>query len=544
MYKIFLFFFCFSFSFSQNEKDVLFTVSDSPVYVEEFHRVYNKNIDLIKDSDQRDVQTYLDLFINYKLKLAEAYSLDLHKENAYLKELNKYAKQLQNSYLTDKKTEEKFLKEAYERTKYEVKVSHVLIRYSESDKDSIKVIQKLKNFRNDFLELNIDNFNKKHNKNNEFIVEDLGYFSAFKMIYNFENVAYDTQIGEVSLPFKTRFGYHIIKVHDKRPSLGEINVGHIMIYKSKENSVEKINSVLDSINKGASFEYLAKKYSEDKNSSFKGGRLNSFSSGQINSIPFENAAFKLKNPGDISEVVETKYGWHIIKLYSKKNIQSYEEIKYELLNKLKKSSRFDFISDSFYESLLTKYNLNYENKELKYFDSIVDNSLLNANWSMPEGISDKRNMISILNSTYSLLDFADYLENNQSKNPKKSLYNVLREKYRSFLNLKMLKIYKDNLEKENADYRNVLNEYREGLLLFNLMQDKIWTYNESDSLKLKDFFYKNSVNYKSFESDKGKIIGDYQEKLELEWIKELKLKYPVLINKKALRRIKKMYSYE
>jgi peptidyl-prolyl cis-trans isomerase SurA len=231
-------------------------------------------------------------------------------------------------------------------------------------------------------------------------------------------------------------------------------------------------------------------------------------------------------------------------LYSKKNIQSYEEIKYELLNKLKKSSRFDFISDSFYESLLTKYNLNYENKELKYFDSIVDNSLLNANWSMPEGISDKSNMVAILNNNYSLLDFADYLENNQSKNPNESIPNLLREKYRSFLNLKMLKIYKDNLEKENADYRNVLNEYREGLLLFNLMQDKIWTYNESDSLKLKDFFNKNSTSYKSFESDKGKIIGDYQEKLELEWIKELKLKYPVLINKKAFRRIKKMYSYE
>tara|TARA_B100000073_G_scaffold84065_3_gene64637 strand:+ start:4881 stop:6509 length:1629 start_codon:yes stop_codon:yes gene_type:complete len=542
MFKIFLFFFFFS--FSHNEKDVLFTVNNNPVYVDEFHRVYNKNIDLIKDSDQRDVQAYLDLFINYKLKLAEAYSLDLHKENNYLKELNKYAKQLQNSYLTDKETEEKFLKEAYERTKYEVKVSHVLIRHRESDKDSIKVIEKLKNFRNDFLTLNIENFNKKHNKNNEFIVEDLGYFSAFKMIYNFENIAYDTQIGEVSLPFKTRFGYHIIKVHDKRPSLGEINVGHIMIYKSKENSVDKINSVLDSINKGVSFEYLAKKYSEDKNSSFKGGRLNSFSSGQINSIPFENAAFKLKNIGDISEVVETKYGWHIIKLYSKKNIKSFEEIKYELLNKLKKSSRFDFISDSFYESLLTKYNITYENKELKYFDSIVDSSFLNANWRMPEGISDDINMVSILNSTYSLLDFADYLENNQSKNPKKSLRNVLREKYRSFLNLKMLNIYKGNLENENSDYRNVLNEYREGLLLFNLMQDKIWTYNESDSLKLKDFFNKNSTSYESFESDKGKIIGDFQEKLELEWIEELKSKYPVIINKKAFRRIKKVYANE
>ena len=117
MNKIFFFFFFFSFSFSQNEKDVLFSVNDSPVYVDEFHRVFNKNIDLIKDSDQRDVETYLDLFINYKLKLAEAYRLDLQKDNNYLKELNKYAKQLQNSYLTDKETEEKFLKEAYERTK-------------------------------------------------------------------------------------------------------------------------------------------------------------------------------------------------------------------------------------------------------------------------------------------------------------------------------------------------------------------------------------------------------------------------------------------
>ena len=211
MNKIFFFFFFFSFSFSQNEKDVLFSVNDSPVYVDEFHRVYNKNIDLIKDSDQRDVQTYLDLFINYKLKLAEAYRLDLQKDNNYLKELNKYAKQLQNSYLTDKETEEKFLKEAYERTKYEVKVSHILIRQSESDKDSIKVIEKLKNIRNDFLIFDIENFNKKLNKSDEFIVEDLGYFSVFKMIYNFENVAYDTEIGQVSLPFKTKFGYHLIE---------------------------------------------------------------------------------------------------------------------------------------------------------------------------------------------------------------------------------------------------------------------------------------------------------------------------------------------
>lgn len=193
---------------------------------------------------------------------------------------------------------------------------------------------------------------------------------------------------------------------------------------------------------------------------------------------------------------------------------------------------------------MKKYNLNYENKELKYFDSIVDNSLLNANWRMPQGIDDKTKMVFILDSAYSLLDFAKYLENNQSKNSKKSLHDILRQNYRSFLNSKMLKIYKDNLENENSDYRNVLNEYREGLLLFNLMQDKIWTYKESDSLKLKSFFDKNSTDYKSFRSDKGKIIGDYQDKLESDWVNELKLKYPVQINKKALRRLKKVYTNE
>ena len=540
MNKIFLFFFFFSFSFSQNEKDVLFSVNDSPVYVDEFHRVYNKNIDLIKDSDQRDVQTYLDLFINYKLKLAEAYRLDLQKDNNYLKELNKYAKQLQNSYLTDKETEEKFLKEAYERTKYEVKVSHVLIRHSESEKDSIKVIEKLKNFRNDFLKLNIDNFNKKHNKNNKYIVEDLGYFSAFKMIYEFENIAYKTDVNDVSFPFRTKFGYHILKVNDKRISLGEINVGHIMIYKNKKDSNKKINNILDSINSGTSFEYLAKKYSEDKNSSFKGGRLNPFSSGQINSIPFEKAAFNLKNKGDYSKPIETKYGWHIIKLYSKNDTKSYDDIKYELLNKLKKSSRFNFISDSFYYSLLKKYNLDYDNKALTYFNSIIDASFFEKNWKIPEDLDEEKSLVTIINKTFSYLDFATYLEENQSKNSNMISDDFIKDKYKSFLNSEMLEVYKNNLENDNAEYRGVLKEYREGLLLFNLMQDKIWTYNESDSLKLKEFYTTNKSEYNSFEEDRGKIIGDFQDNLERNWIKELKTKYSVNINNKSVRRLKKI----
>ena len=544
MKKIILFFLSASLSFAQNQKEVLFTVNSDPVYVDEFNRVYNKNIDLIKNSDQRDINNYLDLFINYKLKLAEAYHLNYDNQDSYKKELNKYAKQLQNSYLTDKQTEEEFLKEAYERTKFEIKVSHVLIRFDGADRDSSTVINKLNTLRDPFSRMELVEFNKKFNTQNDLIVEDLGYFSAFKMLYEFENIAYKTEINEVSEPFKTKFGYHIIKVHDKRPSLGEVNVGHIMIYKSKKDSKTKINSLLDSINQGKSFEYLAKKYSEDKNSSFKGGRLNTFSSGQINSVPFEMASFKLKNSGDISDVIETKYGWHIIKLYSKVNIQTFEDIKFKLLNKLKKSSRFNFISDSFYESLLKKFGLNYENDELDYFYSVVDNSILNAKWSIPDDIKEEKTLISINENIFSFLDFATFLEDNQTRNKYQDLNNLIKEKYRAFLNSQMLPIYKKNLENENIDYRNVLNEYREGLLLFNIMQDKVWTYSESDSTKLKLFYKNNKSNYKSFESDKGKIIGDFQEKIEKDWIDELKFKYTVSINKKALRKLKKRYINE
>ena len=182
--------------------------------------------------------------------MAEAYDLGFHQDPKYKSELNKYARQLQNTYLTDKETEEKFLKEAYERTKFEVNVSHILIRVDENNNDTTQVFNKLKSLKDSFLNLSIDDFNNKHNNDNQMIVENLGYFSAFKMIYNFENVAYQTPVGEVSDPFRTRFGYHILKVNDKRISLGEVTVGHIMIYKNKADAKERIINISDSLKMG------------------------------------------------------------------------------------------------------------------------------------------------------------------------------------------------------------------------------------------------------------------------------------------------------
>ena len=543
MNRFFIILFLISnFSFAQLENNILFKVNDSLVYVDEFNRVYNKNIDLIDENNQKDFESYLELFINYKLKLAEAYDLGLQNDPKYKSELNKYVKQLQNTYLTDRETEDKFLREAYERTKHEVNVSHVLIRIDENDNDTINVYNKLNALRGPFLNSSIGDFKKSNQEDEELIIENLGYFSAFKMIYKFENMAYKTPVGEVSLPFRSRFGFHILKVNNKRSSLGEVTVGHIMTYKNKPNAYERITNILDSLNNGVSFEYLAKKYSDDKNSSFKGGRLNPFSSGQINSIPFENAAFELGKKNNISKPIETKYGWHIIKFYSKKNVQKFDEIKYELLNKLKKSSRFSIVSDSFYDFLMNRYGLSYQNNNLDYFISILDPSYFKGEWSIPESIQEEKILIKISDKHLKYIDFATFLEDNQRKSSVTPYQKLISDQYKSFIKYNALEIYKNNLESENSDYKFVIKEYREGLLLFNLMQDKIWTVRDSDSTKLKMFFNENKNKYTSFEEDRGKVIGDFQQFQEELWINSLKSKHKLTLNKRTIKRLKKDYN--
>ena len=537
-----VFFICFNISFSQLKNDELFKVNDSVVLIDEFNRVFNKNIELIDEKNQKDFDSYLNLLVNYKIKLAEAYELGYHEDPKYKSELNKYTKQLQNTYLTDKETEERYLLEAYDRTKLEVNVSHILIRIESDNIDTIQVYNKLNSLRNSFGNSTTDEFKKKYNQDNLMIVEDLGYFSVFKMIYDFENVAYNTPVGEVSEPFRTQFGFHILKVNDKRNSLGEVTVGHIMTYKSKTDAQERIKNIYDSIQSGTSFEYLAKKYSEDKNSSFKGGRLNPFSSGQINSIPFENAAFNLDIDNNISEPVETKYGWHIIKLYNKQNVKDFDQIKFELLNKLKKSSRFNKITDSFYSFLLKRYNLSYENENLNYFISIIDQSYLQGNWSIPEEIDDEKILVKINNKILKYIDFATFLEDNQKKYNIISTKDLVYDLYKRFIDYNALEFYKNNLENENPEYRFVINEYREGLLLFNLMQEKIWTLKDSDTINLREFYNENINKYVSFEDDRGKIIGDFQQLQEINWLNDLRSKHKVVINKKAVKRLRKKYN--
>ena len=303
--------FSFSGSAQINSDDVLFTVENDAVLAQEFIRVYNKNLDLVQDESQKDIDEYLKLYINYKLKLAEARSLGYHEKASYVNELNGYKKQLAKNYLTDNEVTDALVREAYDRITSDVYVQHILLRMDLSATDTTATYNKLVSLKERLKNEDFNDLQKELHDGKRVFVEDLGYFSAFKMVYEFENVAFTTQKGEVSNPFRTQFGYHILKVLDNRKSRGEVTVGHIMISNNQKDSLvdpeSRINEVYKLLEQGAEFESLAKQFSEDKSSAAKGGKLEPFKGGQLSSSVFEDEAFALQNVGDISQPFPTEF---------------------------------------------------------------------------------------------------------------------------------------------------------------------------------------------------------------------------------------------
>ncbi|WP_262733624.1 peptidylprolyl isomerase [Gaetbulibacter sp. NE] len=509
-------FFCFTaFSVAQtNKQDVLFTVDGDPVKASEFIRVYNKNLELVKDESQKDVDEYLKLFINYKLKIKEAKRLGLDENANYKREFLNYKKQLTKNYLTDNKVTDALVKEAYDRLAYDVKVSHILFRFDASNTDTTAVYNDLlelrkraqkEGFETVFNDLNANykqqNSRALNYKGYETYAEHLGYFSAFKMVYDFENVAYNTNVGEVSMPFRSSFGYHILKVEDKRPSRGEVTVKHIMVSNKQMDSTLKpevrINELYKKIEQGESFEMLAKQFSDDKSSSGKGGLLSPFKSGQLSSTAFEDGAFALKNAGDISEPFQSEYGWHIVKLVDKKPLDAFDVMKPELEQRVKRDSRSALINTALTEKLKSSYKITENEKALTYFETLIVDDFFKGAWNVPSGFDAKKNFLVIGNTEFSYGDFANHLKSVQRGYLGKNVSpkDVILKEYNAFLDANLIKYREDNLEFEDENFAFILNEYRDGLLLFDLMEKQVWNAAVKDTVGLEAYYNKNSSNY-------------------------------------------------
>ncbi len=484
-------------------KELLFSVDGDSIYTSEFIRVYNKNLDLVQDESQKDIDEYLNMFINYKLKLKEAKSLGFDKKPSYNRELTSYKQQLAQNFVTDTKVTEALVEEAYNRVSNEVKASHILVRVDQnaSPQDTLEAYNTILKFRDRALKEGFETLRKEVHNGQTVFGEDLGYFSGFKMVYPFETAAYNTNIGEISQPFRTQFGYHIVYVLDKRKSRGERTVAHIMVVDKKGDSIAnsseiRIQEIYKKLNQGEDFEALAKQFSEDTSSASNGGLLSPFTAGQLSSQEFEDVAFGLNNVGDVSKPFKSNFGWHIVKLYDKKPVETFQNLKPQLEAQVKRDDRSKIIDEVLHEKLKLKYHVSNEQPALVYFASILDAHYFKRSWQLPQGFDSEKPLVKIGNKQITYKDFGDFLVKNQRNASIKETYiDIVTKAYHSFLNASLVQYQEDNLENENEDFANIVSEYRDGLLLFDLMENAIWNTSKSDSLAIQNYYENHKENY-------------------------------------------------
>ncbi|MCE2864802.1 MAG: peptidylprolyl isomerase [Cryomorphaceae bacterium] len=506
---LFLFGFLTQFTFAQKDP-VVMTINNKPVTKSEFLQIYTKN-NPNPSFDKDSLDRYMELFQVFKLKVAEAEALGYDTLPRLQKELDGYKKQLALPYLIDSVQNQSMVQEAYNRTATEVRCSHILVKLdpNASPKDTLAAYNRLLGLKariekgEDFASV----AKSKLGSEDPSVVNnggDLGYFTAFQMVYPFEEKAYNTPVGTVSEPFRTRFGYHILKVTDKRPARGTIKVAHLMISTGREattetrqNAEKKINEIYDSLMAGSSWEKMVTAYSEDANSVKKGGELPAFGSGtsQRMVLEFEDAAFALKKAGEFSKPVKTQYGYHIIKLIEWTPVKSFDNMRRELQAKVNKDERSKITQDSFVQKLKIQYNYAYKgSKALVSMESQIDSTFFVGKWKA-SSVKSNKTLFVLDGKKYKQQDFAAYMEKNFRSVRKDAAPVVIKQLYQQWEKNQVLAYEEALLPAKYPAYKALVQEYHDGIILYEIMQDQVWNKAVKDTAGLRAFFMENRSKY-------------------------------------------------
>jgi peptidyl-prolyl cis-trans isomerase SurA len=479
----------------------------------EFIRMYNKSTEPGK---KLDVDNYLRQFTIFKLKVAEALNEGYDTTRSFRNELNGYRNQLAQNYLTDTQSKEKLLQKAFQRSLTEINAWHILIglQGDASPEDTLKAWLKASGIRERILmgepfesvaRGTSDDKSVKINGGN------LGYFSVFQMIMPFEDAAYSLKKGAISMPVRTPYGYHIITVADRRPSRGRIKVAHIMKAvppgtneKESLKAKETIDSIYTLLKRGASFSELARKYSDHKESAQKGGDLDWFGTGEIIS-DFSEAAFAISDTGKYSEPVRTVYGWHIIKLLDKKAPGTFEENRSFLESKINQSYLNSVSEKSFIDKLKKEYKFQVNNNNYAWFVNHTDTLIIKGLKSYDRSSIPAGNVYSFANQYITTTDFADYVERRGSM--------VVTKDSSVFINRMIdtrasdhLKSYENSiLENKYPEFRYLMNEFHDGMLLFEISGKKVWNRVNDDSSGLHQYYEDHKNNWLSRKGIEAKI---------------------------------------
>jgi len=499
-------------SFSDEDANkILVTIADKEITLGEFSRIYEKNKKLDILGEPKSCEDYLDLFVNYKLKVAEAEDEGLDTLQKFKTEFAGYVGQLAEPYLLDQSVDSAIVKEAYERMKYDVKASHILIKVSPvaSPADTAKAYEKLLRIRQRLI--NGEDFEKVAKatsddpsaKNNG---GDLGYATAFTFVYPFENVMYSTEVGEISNIFKTKYGYHVLKVTDKQPSRGQVNISHIMVLapKSQQSSAEwntakeTIDSIYIKLKNGENFEELAKKYSTDTKSSNNGGNLGWLSNSMPLPQEFKDAMFALETPGNFSEPIKTPYGYHILKLNEKKAMQPFAEIEKDLRKKVAKDEvRSNKSKEALVEKLKEEYPVTILEGNLSNLMNALPERGNHRYWVKPDTFAlENEVLLTFADQEATTGEFTNWMRSNR----KKYLPNIdkkfhIQGALDAFIADKLIEFEKGKLPEENTEYKDLLTEYHDGMLLFEISNKKVWKKANNDTIGLEAYHKRNETDF-------------------------------------------------
>ena len=487
------------------ESPVLMTIGDEQVSLEEFERIYRKNNNEAS-LNRQNPEDYLELFVNFKVKVKEAESLGMDTTTKFINELEGYRKQLAKPYLVDEEAKEAMMEEAYEWSKYDIRASHILIRLPEnpSPEDTLAAYDKIMEIRSRIQSGEAFDVVARATSEDASVHQnggDLNYFTVFSMVYPFEKVAFNTKVGLLSMPFQTSYGYHILKVVDKRPARGSIKVAHIFIRTpsgisedQKKEAYGKVQMVYDSLQIGADFGALAMHHSDDRSSAISGGEIPWFGTGRM--IPdFEDACFDLEKKGDYSKPFKSFYGWHIVKLIDKKEIGSYEEMKPELQHKIDRSDRSTARSANFISKLKTEYHFSENREALQAIYQSADSTLRLGTWKA--GSLKNLNSILMKIGEQEVLTgrFASYVEEKQYHGKARDPRVWVDQLYNSFSDELVIAYEEARLSEKYPEFKYIYQEYHDGILLFDIMDQKVWSMAITDTAGLETFYKEHRKSY-------------------------------------------------
>lgn len=494
----------------------LFTIQSQPVFTEEFTYLYRKNHLKPEDFTEQKIEDYIGLFINFKLKVTEAHRQGLDTTAAFKKEFRTYMDELKRPFTAEKDQLERLTQEAYQRMTEEVNAFHILISVKEdaSPEDTLSAYKKIVSIRDQAV--HGEDFEKLARKFSEDPSAktnggNLGYFSALQMVYPFEEAAYNLTPGQISEPVRTRFGYHLIKVKDRRPARGEVEVSHILLRTGTTDDSRiknKIFEIADQLRGGRSWDELCKEYSDDASTKNTGGRLKSFGTGALAAVPeFEEVAFSLKEPNEISDPFKSAYGWHIIRLEKKIPLPPYKEMEASIQRRVSRDDRMQMVSRKMLEEKKRKFHFAEDASVKTRLFSFADTSLQRGSWKF-HGTEDTslKTLFTLAEKKYSCRMFISFVEKSQQSNTLLPAVYI-NQLYEKFIEEKVNEAEEVQLMEQDAGFRALVTEYKEGILLFTIMEEEVWNKASQDTLGQRQYYLVNKEKYSAGNRVRARIYS-------------------------------------